>query len=74
MFKINNRNFLSTVVPCVVTPCGLNTQCTNNADATRTCSCNSGNTPTDGSSPANGCDRKFFMRKRYFVVNLLTIC
>ena len=43
--------------PCTVNPCtASNTQCTNNADATKTCTCQPGYTPTDGSDPNNGCD------------------
>ena len=42
-----------------MTPCGgANTQCINNADATKTCSCIANYVPTDGVDPENGCSRK----------------
>lgn len=53
--------FFHFLAPCTITPCGGNTTCTNNADTTRTCSCNIGYTETDGSNPDNGCDCKHFI-------------
>lgn len=47
-------------VPCNVTPCnGSNTECTNNADVTRTCSCIASFVPTVGNDPDNGCSCKY---------------
>lgn len=61
-------------MPCNLTPCtASNTVCTNNGDATTTCSCASGYVATDGSDPNNGCDCKLtnktfalFMEKNFF--------
>ena len=53
--NINSKFFL---VPCTITSCpGSNVQCTNNADATKTCTCNSGHVAISG-NVANGCNRK----------------